>query len=294
MRHRRLLSFVAILILATGAAAGSESGICVDPGRAPDGEVVRLESIRLAGCNVIDFEGLSNGQPIGLVTGVPSATFGPSWLAVIDTDAGGTGNIANEPSPSTIAFFLDDLDPIDFSEGVQYVEIYYSASAISLPVAFTGWDGPGGTGSVVATALGNTVGSSDDGAPCTGDPEGPYCLWDTIAIDSPTANIMSITLDGAVANYFGFDNMTFCTDMPAAGACCQPSGACAVTIEANCLSMGGTYLGDGSVCLGDANGNGADDACEAVPVPAFRTWVTVFLGILVLLSGAVLIRRIRL
>ncbi|MEW5795739.1 MAG: hypothetical protein AB1772_05200 [Candidatus Zixiibacteriota bacterium] len=50
------------------------------------------------------------------------------------------------------------------------------------------------------------------------------------------------------------------------GACCYPNGSCAVVTQAACVGgpAGGTYLGDGTVCLGDANGNGVDDACEGV------------------------------
>jgi hypothetical protein len=54
--------------------------------------------------------------------------------------------------------------------------------------------------------------------------------------------------------------------------CAPPSGACCVAgfsqlcfpeqSEAGCIDFGGTYLGDGSGCMGDMNGNFADDACE--------------------------------
>jgi hypothetical protein len=46
------------------------------------------------------------------------------------------------------------------------------------------------------------------------------------------------------------------------GACCLNDGDCASTDAVVCRLLGGTYLGDGSVCLGDANTNGIDDACE--------------------------------
>lgn len=291
MKNVILVSCIAVVIGATGVLAEAQ-GISIDPGRGFTGEPVQLESTRLAACNLIDFEGLADLQPIGTVAGTPVVDFGPSWLALIDSDAGGSGIIANEPSPSTVSFFIDTLDPVNFSEAVQYVELYYSASAISVPVTLTAWDGPGGTGAVVATAVGNTVGSSLDGALCSGDPDGFYCLWDSVALTSATPNIMSITLGGAAADQFGLDNMVFCTEVPATGACCLPSGACSTTTEINCLSMGGTYLGDGTACLGDGNGDGTDDAC-VTPVPAFNKTITVLVGLLVLVSGAFLIRRMR-
>lgn len=48
------------------------------------------------------------------------------------------------------------------------------------------------------------------------------------------------------------------------GACCYPAGNCAVLTQPNCLATQGIYMGNGTVCLGDLNGNGVDDACEQV------------------------------
>ncbi len=49
----------------------------------------------------------------------------------------------------------------------------------------------------------------------------------------------------------------------ATGACCYENGDCDEMTEAECLASGGIeYRGDGTVCLGDNNQNGIDDACE--------------------------------
>ncbi len=46
-------------------------------------------------------------------------------------------------------------------------------------------------------------------------------------------------------------------------ACCLPDGTCAVADKLCCENdLGGQALGPGSVCLGDLDGNGLDDACE--------------------------------
>ncbi|MFH1110199.1 MAG: type II secretion system protein [Planctomycetota bacterium] len=45
-------------------------------------------------------------------------------------------------------------------------------------------------------------------------------------------------------------------------ACCLPNGTCDFTPADRCRQMGGVPRGPGSQCLGDANGNGIDDACE--------------------------------
>ncbi|MFQ5410786.1 MAG: dockerin type I domain-containing protein [Phycisphaerae bacterium] len=54
-------------------------------------------------------------------------------------------------------------------------------------------------------------------------------------------------------------------------ACCLPNGACIDTDPVCCQTIGGLPQGAGTVCLGDANGNGVDDACEPpgaeCPVP---------------------------
>ena len=163
-----------------------------------------------AECNVIDFEGLLNNQVIGTITGVPNVTFGPSWLSLVDADAGGNGNFANEPSASTTAYFLTPVDPINFSAGVGFVEVFYTAASVSTPVTLTAYDGPDGTGNIVALDVGPTIGTSFDGAPCSGDPNGDYCLWDALTLTSQSNDIRSLVLSGAVANQFGFDDMTFC------------------------------------------------------------------------------------
>ncbi len=47
------------------------------------------------------------------------------------------------------------------------------------------------------------------------------------------------------------------------GACCLDGGLfCTLMTEADCIAAAGIYKGDGTVCLGDNNGNGIDDACE--------------------------------
>ncbi|UCE67455.1 MAG: IPTL-CTERM sorting domain-containing protein [Candidatus Zixiibacteriota bacterium] len=52
---------------------------------------------------------------------------------------------------------------------------------------------------------------------------------------------------------------------PPTGACCLPDGSCIEETEVGCWGIG-TYQGDGTVCLGDGNGDGVDDAC---PVPPY-------------------------
>ena len=162
-------------------------------------------------CRVIDFEGIGNNVPIGTVVGTPDVIFGSSWLGLIDADAGGTGNFANEPSANTVAYFLDTVDnTINFGSNVQFVEVRYSASSISLPVTLTAYDGANGTGNIVDTITGIQVGVDLDGAICSGDPEGNFCAWHILSLTAGESSISSITLSGAIADQFAFDDMRFC------------------------------------------------------------------------------------
>ena len=47
------------------------------------------------------------------------------------------------------------------------------------------------------------------------------------------------------------------------GACCfDEDSTCANLTESDCQAQGGDYKGDGTMCLGDNDGNGIDDACD--------------------------------
>lgn len=162
-----------------------------------------------ADCTVVTFEGVGDNQPVGTIAGPVSVTFGANWFGLVDSDAGGSGNFANEPSPDTVAYVTSGApDPINFSSGINFVEIFYVAGETSIPMTLTAWDGPNGTGNIVTTAVGDVVGN---GTNCSGDPTGIFCLWDVVTLTSTGNNIQSITLAGALSDQFAFDSMTFCT-----------------------------------------------------------------------------------
>ncbi|MHB8068989.1 MAG: dockerin type I domain-containing protein [Desulfobaccales bacterium] len=154
---------------------------------------------------VINFEGIGNNEPVGTVHGNVNVIFGSSWLGLVDNDAGGSGNFANEPSPDTTAYFLDQNDiSIRFDAGVQLVEFNYTAAARSLPITVTAYDKDG---KLVSRATGNTIGTSYDGANCSGDPNGDFCRWGKISLASTSNNIRYIEILGTTSNYFGIDNL---------------------------------------------------------------------------------------
>ena len=150
---------------------------------------------------VLDFEGVGNLNPVGNFY-APDFTFSPSTLAVVDSDAGGTGNIANEPSPSTVMFFLDGSNAIlnatnGFTNGFSF---YYSSSTAA---SVTVYSGANATGDVLGV-LNLSAQFADN---CSGDPTGGFCNWSAIGV-SFAGTAYSIDF-GGTANQTAFDNITF-------------------------------------------------------------------------------------
>lgn len=109
----------------------------------------------------------------------------------------------------------------------------------------------------VTTELPNpTLGGFDICCRCEPLPVGACCLSSGPCI---IATPYDCEVQGGV--YLG-DN-TQCTGVE---ACCLPDGFC-IEVEPICCELlyGGTPQGAGTICLGDANGNGIDDACEVPP-----------------------------
>ena len=166
---------------------------------------------------VLDFEGAGNGASIndfynggtdsqgnsGVNYGIQ---FGTNSLSLIDADAGGGGNFANEPSPSTILFFLTGTAVLNYAPGFDtgFSFFYSSATAATVNV----YDGLDGTG--------NLIGSLDLAAQhtqnCTGDPNGTFCNWTAIGI-SFAGLARSIDFGGTV-NQTGYDDVTFGSATP--------------------------------------------------------------------------------
>ena len=129
-------------------------------------------------------------------------SFSPATLGLVDADAGGSGNFANEPSADTVMFFLDANNAIltyaaGFTTGFSF--FYSSSTAATVTV----YDGLNGTGNVLGT-LSLTAQGFDN---CVGDPNGTFCNWTAVGVGfSGTA--MSIDF-GGTANQTGFDDITF-------------------------------------------------------------------------------------
>ena len=171
---------------------------------------------------VLDFEGIGNLERIldfydGGFGGSGSGpgpdygiSFGPDALALVDSDAGGSGNFANEPSANTIAFFLTGPGVVmnvknGFTTGFSF---FYTSARVG---DVTVYDGPNGTGNVLATVpveiQYNTCGAS-------GDPSGAFACWTQVGVTfSGTAFSVNF---GGVQNYTGFDEITLGSATPGA------------------------------------------------------------------------------
>ena len=143
----------------------------------------------------------STGPDLGI-------SFAPGALALIDADAGGSGNFANEPSADTIAFFLNAGSlvmnvPAGFDTGFSFFYSAFEAASVTV------YDAVDGTGNVLGTV--DLVAQYNDNS-CTGDPTGDACNWTPIGVDF-AGTARSVDFSG-VAGAVGFDDITFGTSDP--------------------------------------------------------------------------------
>jgi hypothetical protein len=174
-----------------------------------------------ANAQVMTFEGLQNQEEIlefynggtgSLGSSGPNigVSFTAGALALIDADDGGSGNFENNPSGSTIAFFLSGGEltmnvAAGFSTGFSF---YYSSStAASVDV----WSGLNSTG-VLLASLALVAQGFDNCPPYAPGRSGQFCNWTPIGV-AFAGTAMSVDF-GGVANQTGFDDITLRSDVP--------------------------------------------------------------------------------
>lgn len=165
------------------------------------------------GAIVLTFEGIGNQSPVGnFYNGGAGGNFGIGFnadaLGVIDSDAGGTGNTANEPSGQTVLFFLTGSAAImNVSAGFDTGFSFFYSSNTTLG-SISVYDGLNGTGNVLATmSLAQQFNLN-----CTGDPNGQYCNWTPIGVTF-SGLAKSVAFAGA-PNFIAFDNITLGSATP--------------------------------------------------------------------------------
>lgn len=161
---------------------------------------------------VLTFEGVGDSIAVenyynGGAGGNLGIAFASSAVTLVDWDAGGIGNIANEPSANTVMFFLSGSNAYmnvasGFTNGFSF--FYSSASAASVNV----YDGLDGTGNVLATLnLANQYNLN-----CSGDPNGQFCNWTPVGVTF-TGTAKSVGFSGA-ASIAAFDDVTIGNSIP--------------------------------------------------------------------------------
>ena len=178
-----------------------------------------------ASANVValDFEGIGNLNPVGNFYNGGAGTnygiqFSPDTLAVVDADAGGGGNFANEPSPNTIMFFLNASNAIlDVATGFDTGFSFFYSSSTTANVNV--YDGLGATGNLLATLILEAQHTQN----CSGDPTGGFCNFSPIGV---MFDGIAKSIDfGGTANFTGFDNITFGSAAPGISPVPLPAAA---------------------------------------------------------------------
>lgn len=159
----------------------------------------------------LDFEGVGDNNAVGnFYNGGAGTNYGVSFsdnaLALVDSDAGGSGNFGGEPSPNTIMFFLTGNDAImtvagGFDTGFSfwYSSVYYTGSVSVYDI----------NDNLLASLTLPTTPS--DG----GDPNGTYSPFYQLGVGFVgTASYVSFA---GVQNQIGFDNVTFGSVTPGGG-----------------------------------------------------------------------------
>jgi hypothetical protein len=149
---------------------------------------------------VLDFEGIGNEVSVGAFYGGIGVFFSSNALALIDSDAGGSGNFGGEPSESSILFFTSGSAaimnvPAGFKKGFS---IWYSA--INEPGSikvFDGLDGSGNELGVLQLPL-----TPDTGSP---DPTGSFSPFFSVEV-AFEGTAKSVSFAGT-ENQIGFDNL---------------------------------------------------------------------------------------
>jgi hypothetical protein len=155
----------------------------------------------------LDFEGVGDLNPVGGFYSGLGAAFSPAAVAVVDSDAGGSGNFANEPSPDTVMILLGAGTAIlDFAAGFTtgFSFFYSSSEAATVNI----YDDLGGTGNLLASLNLAALGTSN----CTGDPDGSFCNWTAVGVlFSGIARSIDFS---STASRIGFDDITLGSGTP--------------------------------------------------------------------------------
>jgi hypothetical protein len=169
----------------------------------------------------LDFEGVGNVAPVGnFYNGGAGPNFGVSFssnaFGLVDSDAGGNGNIANEPSASTVLFFDGGFSAImNVPAGFDTRFLFYYASP-TFTGSFAVYRNIDGTGDLMASGT-----LAPNGSAGNGDPSGQYNTWTLVEV-SFSGIAKSIVFTGYIS-YIVIDDITFVPFVPSVEPTTSPS-----------------------------------------------------------------------
>lgn len=191
------------LVLLSGISM-TEAFAQVDPlsnGQAPSSSLSSTQSIAkklTTSCTLLDFEGEGDFTPIGTIG---PATF-LSAISVIDEDAGGSGVIANEPSPSTVMAPAFNGGPasMTLSSPVGEIKFYHSSLGVTTVRVYDDGNTLLATIPLAATP------------PGVGDPNGDiFGTWNLVTHSEGSNVIKRVEFDGAFgSDRTVYDNVQLC------------------------------------------------------------------------------------
>ena len=164
----------------------------------------------------LDFEGVGNFASInnfyngGTDSRGNSGTnygvaFNSNALGLVDSDAGGSGNFGNEPTPDTVLFFTTGSAILNYAPGFT-TGFSFFYSTVNFGGTVSVYDDVNATGNLIGTISLAPLGAGP------GDPTGDYSNWATGSLGfSGTAK--SIDFGGTV-NEVAYDNITFGSTRP--------------------------------------------------------------------------------
>jgi len=193
------LAFVLLIGISTPAFGQQviSGGGTVNPG---PGGIATTSQINGGTCTFIDFEGVGNSVPPPIIIG--DATFTGGVISIVDVDAGGSGNFANEPSPDTVIVVSSPppMFTLTFANPVSQLSWFYAANGQTEVRFFDSGNG------LLATVNPPVLTQGVVG----GDPNGFFDNWKLASHSEGSNTIKKVEFERVTASGALFDDMEFC------------------------------------------------------------------------------------
>ena len=203
--------------------------------------IAKAQVVEHDGVITLTFEGIGDQRFVGDyynggVGGNYGISFSSNTLALVDSDAGGSGNFGGEPSPDTdITFLTEGSILMNVLNGITGgLSFYYTAPNYTGSILVYG--GLNGTGDVLA--LLTLPLTPLNGAP---DPHGSNSPFIAFGVDFE-GTAYSVRFRGT-SNQIGFDNITLGSSIPYPNPNTTPDPSAPTPEPATLLLMGAGLLG---------------------------------------------------